>query len=60
MVPELSMAPSLSMVKLMVKKPPLITVRPSGIVASLPMAGSPLSQLPASAQSLLMAPVKLV
>jgi len=42
------------------KKSPLITVRPSGIVASLPAAGSPLSQFPASAQTLFMVPVKVV
>ena len=44
----------------MVKPPPFITVRPSGIVASLPGAGNPLLQLSERAQSLLMAPVKMV
>ena len=54
MVPKLEMYPKLS------KESKMETVRPAGIMASLPSAGSPLSQLPASAQSLLMAPVKLV
>lgn len=40
--------------------PLLTTVRPAGIVASLPKAGNPLLQFPASAQSLLMAPVNVV
>ena len=38
----------------------LVTVIPSGMVASLPRAGNPLLQFPASAHSLLIAPVKVV
>ena len=54
------MVPALLMVQSMVKTPSLKTVNSRGMVASLPSAGSPLSQLPASAQSTLMAPVNEV